>query len=41
MPWPDEFHFRDVIGYPAWNIGYHEGQIATILMMLGIDPQGM
>lgn len=40
MPWPGEFKLCDVIYYACWNMAYHEGQIATILMLLGIDPMG-
>lgn len=38
MPWPGEFKVCDTIYYACWNMAYHEGQIATILMLLGIDP---
>ena len=41
MPWPGEYTLADIINYPTWNMAYHEGQIAYLLTMLGINPMGM
>lgn len=38
MPFPGEFKLCGVIQYHAWNMAYHEGQIAYILTQLGISP---
>lgn len=38
MPWPGEYCVADTVQYHIWNMAYHEGQIAAILMRLGIDP---
>jgi uncharacterized damage-inducible protein DinB len=40
MPWPGEYCVADTVQYHVWNMAYHEGQIAAILMRLGIDPMG-
>lgn len=40
MPWPGEYVVADTVQYHVWNMAYHEGQIAAILMRLGIDPMG-
>jgi len=34
MPW-GPMTLRDIIGYPFWNMSYHEGQINYIASMLG------
>lgn len=38
MPWGEEVMVADTIQKHVWNMAYHEGQIAAILVQLGIDP---
>jgi len=38
MPLPGEYLAVDTFMYNAWNMAYHEGQIAQILMHLDINP---
>lgn len=40
MPFPGDHRVVDNVTYHLWNMSYHEGQISTILQMLGIDPMG-
>ncbi|MCC6404090.1 MAG: DinB family protein [Fimbriimonadaceae bacterium] len=36
MPFPGEFLLVDNIHYHVWNMAYHQGQITTILQLLGL-----
>lgn len=38
MPFPGEYCVVDNIYFHIWNMSYHEGQIAYILQLLGINP---
>jgi uncharacterized damage-inducible protein DinB len=40
MPWPGPHNLADGLHYHLWNLSYHEGQIASLLMQLDIDPMG-
>lgn len=39
MPW-GEHRVADTVTYHTWNMAYHEGQIAYLLQLLGINPMG-
>lgn len=39
MPFPGEFLLVDNINYHIWNMAYHEGQINTILQLLGLGGE--
>lgn len=38
MPYLEGYLVADTIQKHIWNLAYHEGQIAAILLRLGIDP---
>ena len=40
MPWGGDHRIVDNVTYHLWNMSYHEGQINTILQMLGIAAFG-
>lgn len=40
LPFPGEYRMVDVIQNHAWNLAYHEGQIAGLLQQLGVEPMG-
>lgn len=40
VPWPGPHKMADSVNYHPWNLAYHEGQIAALLMQLDIDPMG-
>jgi uncharacterized damage-inducible protein DinB len=37
MPFPGDFILSDLIHYHAYNMSYHEGQITTLLLMMGVE----
>lgn len=39
LPWGEHI-VADTVTFHLWNMAYHEGQIAYMLQMLGIDPMG-
>lgn len=37
MPFPGEYILADLIHYHAYNMAYHEGQIMTLLLLMGVE----
>lgn len=37
MPFPGDFLLADILGYYAWNVAYHEGQISYIKFLLDAE----